>query len=527
MYQIFVVEDELLIRQNIRNTIENMQGPYSFCGEASDGEMALSIMQDLMPDILVTDIRMPFLDGFGLIKHAKAMMPWLKVIIISGYGDFEYARKAISLGVDQYLLKPVRPQELIKIIEEIAVEIEKEKSKAMGTEGFDENEVQQALKKHFTQQLLLGEADTETLLEQARVLRLDIVRSFYQIMVFRFDIQENDQGRLISIIRNLLNSREQAFYYFNAADQLTLIICDNDEQNLNERTYQAIQILKHELKEICSVITTVIGKTVQRIGAIPGAHKNAVNLMNRLGNLSAGQIITDDDTSQITADIIQFKGPMGEEFMQKLSGASSDDVPELMDLLLEGNDREQYGSTLFRYNTLVSLLRIAVRSIAVNSGIEDDKETAEQLSEKYNVFVASGSYGTFRNTVEELLKLITGSRQTGTTAGKYSHIISKAEQYVKENFCNPNISLISTAEHVGLSSAHFSTVFSQHEGKTFISYLTKMRMEKARKLLAETSMRLSDIAFEVGYNEPNYFSHVFRKTEGITPKEYRNLNSRQ
>ena len=109
MYQIFVVEDELLIRQSIRNTIEQMQGPYSFCGEASDGEMALSIMQDLMPDILITDIRMPFLDGFGLITHAKAMMPWLKVIIISGYGDFEYARKAITLGVDQYLLKPVRP----------------------------------------------------------------------------------------------------------------------------------------------------------------------------------------------------------------------------------------------------------------------------------------------------------------------------------------------------------------------------------------------------------------------------------
>ena len=101
MYQIFVVEDELLIRQSIRNAVEKMQGPYVFCGEASDGEMALSMMQDLMPDILLTDIRMPFLDGFGLIRHAKAMMPWLKTVIISGYGDFEFAQKAITLGVDQ------------------------------------------------------------------------------------------------------------------------------------------------------------------------------------------------------------------------------------------------------------------------------------------------------------------------------------------------------------------------------------------------------------------------------------------
>ena len=97
-----------------------------------------------------------------------------------------------------------------------------------------------------------------------------------------------------------------------------------------------------------------------------------------------------------------------------------------------------------------------------------------------------------------------------------------AENYVKKNFCDPNISLISVAQHVGMSAAHFSTVFSQQEGRTFISYLTALRMEKAKELLTTTNARLADIALEIGYNEPNYFSHVFRKTVGITPKEYRN-----
>ena len=120
MHQIFVVEDEILIRQNIRNIIENMPGPYLFCGEAADGEMALSMMQDLMPDILLTDIRMPFLDGLELIRQAKAMMPWLRIVIISGYDEFESAQKAIALGVDQYLLKPVRAEELTGAIEKLA-----------------------------------------------------------------------------------------------------------------------------------------------------------------------------------------------------------------------------------------------------------------------------------------------------------------------------------------------------------------------------------------------------------------------
>ena len=162
MIRVMIADDQQLIRQSLRNTIENMKGPYAFCGEASDGELALSMMQDLMPDILLTDIRMPFLDGFGLIRHARAMMPWLKVVIISGYGEFEYARKAIDLRVDQYLLKPVRPAELTKVIEEMAARIEKEKLTAgLGDQkGIDPDEVNRALRQQFTRDLLFGGADT-------------------------------------------------------------------------------------------------------------------------------------------------------------------------------------------------------------------------------------------------------------------------------------------------------------------------------------------------------------------------------
>ena len=173
MYQIIIVEDELLIRQSIRNVIENMSGPYALCGEASDGEMALAMMQDLMPDILITDIRMPFLDGFDLIKNCKVMMPWLKVVIISGFGDFESAQKAIGLGVDQYLLKPVRQADLVKVIEEMAERIEKDKA-ARGTAlpvGLDEDEVMKVLRQHFLRQLLYDEADTGKLLDRMQRLK--------------------------------------------------------------------------------------------------------------------------------------------------------------------------------------------------------------------------------------------------------------------------------------------------------------------------------------------------------------------
>lgn len=529
MYQIFVVEDELLIRQSIRNTIETMKGPYSFCGEASDGEMALSMMQDLMPDILLTDIRMPFLDGFGLIQHARAMMPWLKIVIISGYGDFEFAQKAIGLGVDQYLLKPVRPADLVKAVEDMAARIEKDKAleRQSAAGGIDKDEVDRALRQHFVRRLLFGGADTGVLLEQARTLKIDVVRAHYLVTVCYFDTPNPDMNRLRLAVEKMLAQEKETLYDFTAADQLTLLCCDNDEEALNEKAYTLVNILRHELKEVCPVITAVVGSVVQRLGAISDAYKTAANLLQKISGVSAGQVINVSDTAQITADIVKFNGAFGDKFQQRLLKAGPQDVPDMLDQVLSGPEGGQFDSMLMRYYALIDLMKMAVQITARHTPGADEKDIAARLSGDFDIFAASGDREAFRKTAEGLLCSALTLRQDALGEMKYSHVISQAEKYVKENFCDPNISLISAARHVNMSAAHFSTVFSQTTGRSFINYLTNLRMERAKKLLRETSMRLSDIAMEIGYNEPNYFSHVFRKTVGITPKEYRSREAGQ
>lgn len=518
MYQIFVVEDELLIRQSIRNAIEKMQGPYVFCGEASDGEMALSMMQELMPDILLTDIRMPFLDGFELIRHAKAMMPWLKTVIISGYGDFAFAQKAITLGVDQYLLKPLRPGELYRVIEEMAGQIEKEKDQAAHRSSFDPDEVHTALKHHFMQQLLLGETETGALLERARALELDIVRPRYLTAICFFDTQNPDQRALRSAVREILKRMELPLYDFDGADRVTVVACDQDSQALNEKMYRFITALKHEIKDLCPVVTTVIANEVQRLGSICDAYKTASNLLKKVASAAPGQVINAGDTAQVAAEIVQFTGPFGEAFQQRLQFASPQDVSSLLKEAME-KDGAPFDSMLMRYYALIDLMKIATRLTAQAGGM-DEKDAAAQLSAEFDVFTASGALDTFKKTAEDILKRALSARSE-TAPAKYSHVISQAEKYVEENYADPNISLISAARHVSMSAAHFSTVFSQSTGRSFISCLTAVRMEKAKALLSGTSMKLADIAMAIGYNEPNYFSHVFRKAEGMTPKEYR------
>ena len=322
-------------------------------------------------------------------------------------------------------------------------------------------------------------------------------------------------------MQEALAREEDILYDFTAPDQLVLLAYGGSEEALNERIYRLVNIIRHEVKELCPVVTAVVGSAVQRLGAIADSYKAAADLLKKVSGVSAGQVVNVSDTAQITADIVNSSGPFGESFRQRLLRCAPQEVPALLDEVLSGQEGKQFDSMLMRYYALIDILKLAVQIIARHTPGADEKDIAARLSEKHNIFAASSDKESFRQTAEGLLTEALSARKDTAGEMKYSHVISRAEKYVAENYCDPNISLISTARHVGMSAAHFSTVFSQAMGRSFISYLTAMRMEKAKELLQTTNLRLSDIALEVGYNEPNYFSHVFRKVEGMTPKEWR------
>ena len=132
MMKIFVADDEEIIRAGIRNCIEKQGEPFTICGEAEDGEMALPLIQELKPDILIADVRMPFMDGLDLSALVKRAMPWVHIVIVSGHDEFEYAQKAVNVGVDAYILKPVNSPKLLEVLNEVADRIEKEKKDLSG-----------------------------------------------------------------------------------------------------------------------------------------------------------------------------------------------------------------------------------------------------------------------------------------------------------------------------------------------------------------------------------------------------------
>lgn len=521
MYQIFVVEDELLIRQSIRNLVENMPGPYSFCGEASDGEMALSMMQDLMPDILLTDIRMPFLDGFGLMEHVRSMMPWIKIAIISGYGDFAYAQKAISLGASQYLLKPLRPGDLTRAIEEMAAQIEREKAADKLPVGYDQDELNQVLHQHFMHQLLGGNTDMGVLLERARNLGLQVVHPAYQVVVFSFEREAGVVAQWQERLIKMLSVNQWPLYDINELDQLTLLVYGADSARVTEEAYRVVQIIRHEMKDTCSTITTVVGDVVTRLSAVSDAYRKAKETLKNASSFAPGQVIDGEDTAALTDYLLMENGPFDPAFQQKLLSCSPEGVDALVEAYLQGEGASKFSSVLIRYYALVDVVKLAVQLRLRTEPDLTSQLVLGEMGKQHDLYAAASTRKDFASALKTIFKELVVKRRLASAGTKVPPLIAKADAFVAENYCDPNISLLLVARHVGLSPAHFSTLFSQAHGVPFISYLTNMRMERAKELLANTDQKLAAIALDIGYNEPNYFSHVFRKTVGMTPKEYR------
>ena len=209
MLKVFLVEDEFVVREGIKRNIDWQANGYEFCGEAGDGELAFPMIQKLRPDIVITDIRMPFMDGLELSRLIKKEFPWMEIIILTGFEEFEYAKEAISLGVAKYLLKPISGDELLKELEDIAEKIEDKKKEREIREKYarEMEENIQKEKKELFQHLVTGSKSMPELLELAEKMKLDLSAMWYNIVLIKVQsanhLPEEYSKRMISIEKKL------------------------------------------------------------------------------------------------------------------------------------------------------------------------------------------------------------------------------------------------------------------------------------------------------------------------------------
>ncbi len=537
MLKVFLVEDESIVREGLRDNIPWQQYGYEFVGEASDGEMALPLIQKTKPDVLLTDIKMPFMDGLSLSKLVHQEFPEMKIIIISGYDDFEYARGAILVGAEQYLLKPITRAALQKALAELKTKIETEREQKNYQEKFqsEAREYEQFSRTDFFVKVFEGRMPVQDMYEEAAKLSLKINAPCYNILLFSLQEKRTAEDRGTES-EGFARKREELLHYFirypenlvfrwNVNTYGVLIKGSAAQmQELGERCLENVDRICHPAEDLLDWYVA-LGEPVERLSLLaecyskanhlfayrflrPQLHVFTVETMGRIvPEKEEGGSIRDIDPAKMEAELIR-------DFL--LQGAR-DEVADFVEnyLLAVG---EALQSAMFR-NYLT--LHVYFAAVSYVESLGCGREELLQLLNDGGL-TPEGQYDVdalpdyLCGLIERAMEL-----RDRESDNQSKHILKKALTYIEENYSQESLSLNSVAGEVNVSANYFSAIFSRAMQVTFVEYVTGKRMDKAKRLLRQTQMHTGEIAMEVGYKDPHYFSFVFKKTQGCTPREYR------
>jgi len=522
MYKVFLVEDEIVVREGIRNSIQWDNTQYSLVGEAADGEMALSIMKDIKPDILVTDIKTPFMDGLALSRIIKKILPWIKIIIISGHDEFKYAREAISIGVEEYLLKPVSASDLLSSLDKVAKIIEQEKTKLTSLENL-KKQVQSnsdLIRERWLCDLVTGTVKTEDAIEKAREMNIDLIAHSYLVTIAELKTSVDNYSELKTVklkIDALLENYHDVICFSLSRDTVILLMKNTSHESLEETAYTLGQAIKYEVERNSNCTVAIgIGSVVERIGKLTDSYTDADQSLKYLTKTGQKHIIGIKDLEAFSE--IDFLRLDGDPIAERMKYAKRSDIDDIIDHYIELIGDQTIQSAMFSSYLLGDLVIAASKIIQELGG--DIKDVIPALSQKTKISEDIGSKEMFCSESRMILEKVIEFRESRVT-GKYHSMIQKAKEYIDSHFADQDISLHLVASVVSVSPNHFSTIFSQETGETFIEYLTQVRISRSKHLLLTTKMKSADIAYESGFGDPHYFSFIFKKNTGMAPRDYR------
>lgn len=534
--KVFLVEDEMVIRRGIKNSIDWEKEGYIFCGEASDGELAYPMIIKEKPDILITDIRMPFMDGLELCKLVKKELPNIKILILSGYDEFDYAKEAIRLGVTEYLLKPISSGKLLEALNGVSESIRREKEdKDLVRKYMEEmRENTEHEKQKFFEQMIAGNLSMADALETGEKYEMNLSARMYNLLLFRFTLGEENRksGELLGeaeyAIEKLTERLEYVFEFQRGVEGWAFLLMADNEEQMSER----VKELSKDLEEIMKNYSTIayfggIGQPVARLRELEESFREAERALAARFTMELNQIISVEDIRMAqnvdTLDDIEITSfgeiektrTMLEKF---LNNGAEDEIDEFVDVYINELSEENLKSVLMRQYIIMDAYIVMMSFCEKFEGIEGEMQA--QSEELKNSMKTIQTLEEIKNYIRMLLKKIIGVRDT-ISGRRYSDIIEIAKDQIRKTYMSDEISLNTIAAEVGMSPSYFSSIFSKEMGKTFVEYLTEIRMDRAKELLMCSSMKTSEIGYEVVYKDPHYFSYIFKKTQNCTPKEFR------
>lgn len=534
LLKVLIIDDDIVTRTSLSTMLDWDKHGFAFAGGAVNGEHAIQMIENDRPDIVITDMSMPIMDGIVLIECLERRYPDIRIIALSGYDDFDYVRQSMKKGAVDYLLKhKLTPEFLLATLDAARQQIRHKREQQADRSHAEEQlaSAKDILAQEFIRKLVAGEVrDTEKITKDLR--RLDISLDIKNLVIAAVEIDDypllmdtypvNERNRLsrtfVEIARGMLNECGKSVIAAMSEGAFAIIFSFGD---INSGAYiynhvtAALERIKTGIRKYLNITASFgISNICRHITELSGFYIEAQKVLKERFYEGKDRILR-----QNTAE----KASQGDYTL----GLQDEKNLILLIKSLEKNTIHRYVENLFNeiqnekvdYQSVrmiaAELFNIATR-IAREAGIDFSalsRDIPFKMLQKYDT--ASDIKTLILNIYDRLVNLL----KARMPQKDFSEITKKAVSYIHTNY-RKSFSLNDVAEHVGVNSSYLSHIFKEDTGKGFVEYINSVRIEKARILIETGNMELKAIVKELGFSGYNYFFKVFKEFVGMTPLEY-------
>lgn len=530
-YSVLLVDDEEDVIRIIMKKLDWESMGLVIIGHAANGVEALEMAEELSPDIVMTDIKMPYMDGLTLCKKLKELSRTIRVIIFSGFDEFEYAKEAIKMEAAEYLLKPVNAVELKEVFERVKNDLDRELDEKRNTDKLRAYYMESlpVLQESFYMALLEGRIAPEQIGRYIDSYQVQLQGPYYVVAVLHISQQSLEEESRMDPFLQAVSVRKFAEEQVEDRWRSRVVIYLGDiimisqmhsREEMLEYTNEMDRLCRMA-KKVCNArITAGIGYLCDNLEQLPLSYqgaKQAVSYRVLYGNTRAISISEVEPAEHVELNWEDVYSTYIQQIMKKVRVGEQEGLEKAISQFTEWLSGEQISMQKYR---IVMMELVA----------ELFRFTASHNLNPENVFGGNGDVYSqvlqmesaevldrwLRRVCTNLQNAVMNERQDST-----KFFVKNAEEYVKEHFADQDLGVDEVCRKLNVSAAYFSTIFKKETGKTFVRYLTDYRMEKAVNMLMTGNEKTYVIAEKVGYAEPNYFSYVFKKQFGMSPSKYK------
>lgn len=539
MYTALLVDDERSLRESISELVDWGAHGFRLLGVAENGLDALQFMEETaVPDLLITDIKMPVMDGIELAKRIREEHPTVKIVFLSGYDEFQYAVAGIRLNIVAYLLKPVAKAEieemLQRIHDQISEEIRQANDLTLVQRGyFEQIEV---MKISFLISLLtetytnvgkgdleefLASYDLEFLKEEKALFAIQLKSGGQDTTLGETPKEELIRFSLSNIVRSILGKYVPS-EVFLFSSTIICLISEKPEQLESALPMLATEIVETSRKLLNQEVCLGVSEQYSDIFQTKKAYRQAMEAVDYARHSGKGEVIYVTDIEAGTKNRAAWEEMDEYALLLALKTGDREIVKQILAAAIPDSSDSGWEDI-----SAIKIVASVVYTTALRALRDSGADLQEQYTNWYYAFLEGTQYqslATIKTVIHQfcqaVLKEIQSQRSQHTNS-----LVAKSLAYLEANFQDPEVSLKSVSQHLSVSPTYFSAVFKKETGQSFIELLTELKMNRAKELVMTTEEKMFEIALQCGYSDQHYFSYSFKKFFGISPTKMRSLQA--